>query len=104
MVSIIDLPPQRRDEYTFFPRNLKDDPHHVLDGMLVLKCSFCTKFKTPIEFDMGNHLLAEHEEDLPLEGMGLEYRIGVAIEEMKQRRPIEFYDHRRLILFRFALI
>jgi hypothetical protein len=94
MVSVIDSPSEHRDEYPFFPGTLKDDPHHALDGRLVLKCIFCKKFKTPIEFDMGNHVLGEHEEDLPLDGMGLEYRIGVAIEEMKQRRPREFYEHR----------
>ncbi|PWU79635.1 MAG: hypothetical protein DLM72_16475 [Candidatus Nitrosopolaris wilkensis] len=83
-----------------FPRNLKHDPDHVLDGMLVLECFFCGRYKTPIEFDMKNHLLELHKgkliSALPVRGKGfdIDYRIEFAVDIMKRKKPIEFYDHR----------
>ncbi len=66
-----------------FPRNLKHDPLHALDGMLVLKCCICGRYKTPIEWDMENHLISMHRG----------YRVRSAIEVMK-RKSMESYDHR----------
>ena len=83
-----------------FPRNLIHDPQHVLDGMLVLKCEFCETFQTPIESDMRVHLREKHGnelvKDLPLRGKGfsMDYRIGFAIERIKQKTPKLFYDHK----------
>lgn len=84
----------------FFPRNLRSDPQHVLDGMLVLKCFFCERYKTPLQNDMRFHLRYTHQvrllKDLPLSGKGfnMEYRAAYAIDIMKQRVPREYYDHR----------
>ena len=47
-----------------FPRNLMHDPKHTLDGMLVLRCSFCEKFQTPLEYDMKVDLRYTHQKDL----------------------------------------
>jgi hypothetical protein len=88
------------DEDDLFPRNLMYDPHRVLDGMLVLKCLFCKKYKNPLEYDMKRHLRYTHKDklltNLPLEGKGfnMEYRAAYAIDIMKQRGPPEYYDHR----------
>jgi hypothetical protein len=61
------------DEDDLFPRNLRYDPHHVLDGMLILKCPFC-KYKNPLEYDMKRHLRYTHKvkllTNLPLKGKG----------------------------------
>jgi hypothetical protein len=49
--SINTLADQKKDstsEDEVFPRNLMYDPTRVLDGMLVLKCVFCERFKTPL--------------------------------------------------------
>ncbi|MFZ0894489.1 MAG: hypothetical protein WAZ77_08310 [Candidatus Nitrosopolaris sp.] len=87
-------------EGEFFPLNLRCDPQHVLDGMLVLKCLFCERYKTPIQNDMRTHLRYTHQvqllKDLPLHGKGfnMEYRVAYAIDIMKQRVPPEYYDHR----------
>jgi hypothetical protein len=86
-------------EVGVFPMNLRYDPDLVLDGMLVLRCSFCRRFRTPIEFDMRIRLRENHREelatDLPLKGKGFDmsYRIGFAIDIMKHETP-EFYDHK----------
>jgi hypothetical protein len=88
------------EEDDFFPRNLMYDPHRVLDGMLVLKCLFCKKYKNPLEYDMKRHLRYTHKDklltNLPLEGKGFNmgYRAAYAIDIMKQRGPPEYYDHR----------
>ena len=85
-------------EEAVFSMNLQHDPDHVLDGMLVLRCFFCRRFKTPIEFDIRIHLREIHQEelvtDLPLEGKGFDmsYRVGFAIDIMKLETP-EFYDY-----------
>jgi hypothetical protein len=81
------------------PMNLLHDPSHILDGMLVMRCFFWRRFKTPIEFDMKNHLRRIHQElvtDLPLQGKGFDmnYRIGFAIDIMTHETPKEFYDHK----------
>jgi hypothetical protein len=87
-------------EKAIFPMNLRHDPDRILDGMLVLRCFFCRRFKTPIEFDMKVHLRRIHKEelatDLPLRGKGFDmsYRIGFAIDIMKHETPKEFYDHK----------
>jgi hypothetical protein len=86
-------------EEAIFPMNLRHDPDRVLDGMLVMRCFFCRRFKTPIEFDMRIHLREFHQEelatDLPLRGKGFDmsYRIGFAIDIMMHETP-EFYDHK----------
>jgi hypothetical protein len=83
-----------------FPSNLMHDPHHTLDGMLVLRYFFCNIFQTPIEFDMKVHLLDKHHDELithlPLRGRGFDmnYRTGFVIDFIKRRKPQEFYDHR----------
>jgi hypothetical protein len=88
------------DEDDLFPRNLMYDPHHILDGMLILKCPFCKKYKNPLEYDMKRHLRYTHKDklltNLPLKGKGfnMEYRAAYAIDIMKQRVPPEYYDHR----------
>ena len=88
------------DEDDLFPRNLRYDPHHVLDGMLILKCPFCKKYKNPLEYDMKRHLRYTHKDklltNLHLEGKGfnMEYRAAYAIDIIKQRVPPEYYDHR----------
>jgi hypothetical protein len=77
-------------EKAVFHMNLQHDPDHVLDGMLVLRCFFCRRFKTPIEFDIRIHLREIHREelatDLPLKGKGFDmiYRVGFAIDIMKR--------------------
>ena len=87
-------------EEAIFPMNLRHDPDHVLDGMLVLRCFFCRTFKTPIEFDMRIHLSEIHQEelatDLPLKGKGFDmsYLVGFAIDIMMHETPKEFYDHK----------
>ena len=87
-------------EYDYFPRNLMYDPDRVLHGMLVLKCLFCERYKTPLQNDMRIHLRYTHKcgllKDLPLSGKGfnMEYRVAYAIDIMKQRMPREYYDHR----------
>jgi hypothetical protein len=89
-----------KDEDDLFPRNLMYDPHRVLDGMLVLKCLFCKKYKNPLEYDMKRHLRYIHKDklltNLPLKGKGfnMEYRVAYTIDIMKQRVPPEYYDHR----------
>ena len=88
------------DEDDLFPRNLIHDPHRVLDGMLILKCLFCKKYKNPLEYDMKRHLRYTHKDELltnlPLKGKGfnMEYRVAYTIDIMKQRVPPEYYDHR----------
>ncbi len=87
-------------EDDYFPRNLMYDPHRVLDGMLVLKCVFCERFKTPLQNDMRIHLRYTHQvqllKEIPLSGKGfnMEYRAAYAIDIMKQIVPREYYDHR----------
>ena len=87
-------------ENGFFPRNLICDPQHVLDGMLVLKCLFCERYKTPIHNDMRTHLRYIHQvqllKDLPLRGKGfnMEYRADFVIDIMKQKIPREYYNHK----------
>ena len=46
----------KRELQGIFRRNLIHDPHHTLDGMLVLSCFFWNTFQTPIEYDMTVHL------------------------------------------------
>lgn len=76
------------------------DPHHILDGMLILKCPFCKKYTNPLEYDMKRHLRYTHKDklltNLPLKGKGfnMEYRVAYTIDIMKQRVPPEYYDHR----------
>lgn len=87
-----------------FPHNLKHDPHHTLDGMLVLRCYFCKEFQTPIFYDMMVHLRNTHQKDLVIripEGWlekekryNLDERTKVVIEHMKQEVPQVFYDHK----------
>ncbi len=85
-----------KDEDDLFPRNLMYDPHHILDGMLILKCPFCKKYKNPLEYDMKRHLRYTHKDklltNLPLKGKGfdMEYRAACAIDIMKQRGPREY--------------
>jgi replicative DNA helicase Mcm len=82
-----------------FPHNLMHDPQHTLDGILVLRCSFCSTFKTPIEYDMKVHLLERHRmalvTRLPLRGKGfdMDYRTTFVIDIMKRKKPLEYYDH-----------
>jgi hypothetical protein len=70
-------------EEAIFPMNLRHDPDHVLDGMLVLRSFFCRRFKTPIEFDMRIHLREIHQEelatDLPLQG-GRRYKVCIGVQ------------------------
>ncbi|MDP9288966.1 MAG: hypothetical protein M3P08_12315 [Thermoproteota archaeon] len=88
------------DEDDFFPRNLMYDPDRVMDGMLVLKCLFCERYKTPIQNDMRTHMRYSHQvqllKDLPLSGKGfnMEYRADFVIDIMKQKTPCEYYDHK----------
>jgi hypothetical protein len=83
----------------FFPRNLRSDPQHVLDGMLLLKCLFCERYKTPIQNDMMIHLRYTHQvellKELPFSGKGfnMPYRVDFVIDIMKQKTPREYYDH-----------
>jgi hypothetical protein len=83
-----------------FPSNLMHDPHHTLDGTLVLRCFFCDTFQTPIEYDMEVHLLDLHRDELvthlPIRGKGfnMDYRTAFVIDFLKRRKPQEFYDHR----------
>ena len=47
-----------------------------------IPCIFCYSYKTPIEFDLGNHLLESHRMDLvklPIGKGSMEYRIIYAI-------------------------
>jgi len=87
-------------EEAIFPMNLRHDPDHVLDGMLVLRCFFCRTFKTPIEFDMRIHLREIHQKelakDLRLKGKGFDmsYRLDFEIDLMKHETSKEFYDHK----------
>jgi hypothetical protein len=87
-------------EDDLFPRNLIHDPRRVLDGMFILKCLFCKKYKNPLEYDMKRHLRYTHKDELltnlPLKGKGfnMEYRAAYAIDIMKQKVPPEYYDHR----------
>jgi hypothetical protein len=90
-------------EDRFFPLNLRCDPQHVLDGMVVLKCLFCERYKTPIQNDMRIHLRYTHQlqllKDLPLRGKGfnMAYRVGFVMDIMKQKTPREYYDHNTAI-------
>jgi len=96
--------PEYRSEVStnngIFPRNLIHDPKNVLNGMLVLKCPFCTSYKTPIEFDMVSHLREMHGPELansvPSRGKcyNMSYRIECAIENMKRKAPAEYYGSR----------
>jgi DNA replicative helicase MCM subunit Mcm2 (Cdc46/Mcm family) len=96
-LSTIDS--SNKPDEELFPRNLMYDPKNVLDGMQVLKCYFCKRFKTPIKFDMEVHLQDVHKEqllkDLPLRGKGFStaYRAQFVINIMKQKKPREYYDH-----------
>jgi hypothetical protein len=92
---VIDMP--------LLPYNLKRDPHYTLDGMLVLKCFFCKRFQTPIEYDMRIHLRDIHQKDLAIrmperwlergKRYGLDERVRIMIDHMKQETPQLFYDH-----------
>jgi hypothetical protein len=68
--------------------------------MLVMRCFFCRRFKTPIEFDMRIHLREFHQEelamDLPLKGkrFDMSYRLDFVIDIMMHETPKEFYDHK----------
>ena len=90
-------------EDRFFPLNLRCDPQYVLDGMLVLKCLFCERYKTPIQNDMRIHLRYTHQlqllKNLPLRGKGfnMAYRVGFVMDIMKQKTPREYYDHNTAI-------
>jgi len=93
--------PEYRSEIStangIFPRNLIHDPKNVLNGILVLKCPFCTSYKTPIEFDMTIHLRKAHTSDLIEtfpngKGSNINYGIKCAIEKMKKGVPSEYYD------------
>src|SRR5205823_14048523 len=51
-------------------------------GLPAIACIFCYTYKTPIEFDLGNHLLEHHRMDLvklPIGKGDMEYRINHAI-------------------------
>jgi hypothetical protein len=73
---------------------------NFLDGMLILKCLFCERYKTPLQNDMRIHLRYTHQvrllKDLPLSGKGfnMEHRAAYAIDIMRQIVPREYYDHR----------
>ena len=52
-------------------------------GLPSIPCIFCYNYKTPIEFDLGNHLLESHRMDLVKLSIGrgnMEYRINHAIQ------------------------
>jgi hypothetical protein len=86
-----------------FPYNLKHDPHHTLDGMLVLRCYFCKRFQTPIEYDMRIHLRDIHQKDLviriPEEWLekgkryNLDERAKIMIDHMRHEIPQTIYDY-----------
>jgi hypothetical protein len=71
-----------KSKEALLPSNLKHDPLRLLDGMLVLKCFICERYKTPIEWDMENHLISTHRG----------YRVRSAIDTMKRKR-MESFDH-----------
>src|SRR5215831_1071272 len=89
---------------TTYPYNLKHDPHHTLDGMLVLRCYFCKRFQTPIEYDMRVHLHDRHQKDLVIripeeclekgKRYSLEERARIMTERMKQETLQVFYNHK----------
>jgi hypothetical protein len=98
------------------PYNLKHDPHHTLDGILVLRCHFCKRFQTPIEYDMRVHLRDIHQKDLVIripEGWlergkryNLDERTKIMIGHMKHetyRKDIGRRGHWILILKRNVL-
>src|SRR5438093_4759049 len=52
-------------------------------GLPSIPCIFCYSFRTPIEFDLGNHMLESHRMDLvklPIGKGDMEYRINHAIQ------------------------
>jgi hypothetical protein len=52
-------------------------------GLHAIPCIFCYSYRTPIEFDLGNHLLESHRMDLvklPIGKGSMEYRINHAIQ------------------------
>jgi hypothetical protein len=81
-----------------YPYKFEHDLHHILDGMLVLQCLFRRVFRTPIEYDMINHLRNIHQKDLVIrlnigKGFSLDYRAEFAINIMKQAKANVSYDH-----------
>ena len=56
-------------------------------GLPAIPCIFCYSYKTPIEFDLGNHLLERHRMDLvklPIGKGDMEYRISHSIRLCKK--------------------
>jgi hypothetical protein len=60
----------------------------------LLPCPWCD-YKHPIEFDLGNHLLASHREQLlklPIGKGSMENRIDYAVEIVKSRMAAQYED------------
>ena len=60
----------------------------------VLPCPWCD-YKHPIEFDLGNHLLANHREQLlklPIGKGSMDIRIDYAIQQTKREMAAQYDD------------
>ena len=74
---------------------------HSRDGQVkeaelpVLPCIWCD-YKHPIEFDLGNHLLADHREQLlklPVGKGSMDIRIDYAIQQIKRMLAAQYEDN-----------
>ena len=71
--------------------NTRRDPDGILASLPWLKCYFCNRYKTPIQFDIELHLYEKHRwellKKLPLKGKAysMDYRIAYVIEKTKGR-------------------
>ena len=66
----------------------------VLAGLPEIPCAWCD-YKNTIEFDLGNHLLANHRSELmklPVGKGPIEVRIDYAVQQMKRMMGAQYND------------
>lgn len=66
----------------------------TIDRLLEIPCAWCD-YKHTIEFDLGNHLLANHKEELlklPIGKCSMEIRIDYAIQRTKRMMAAQYNE------------
>jgi hypothetical protein len=66
----------------------------ALAGLQEIPCAWCD-YKHPIEFDLGNHLLANHREQLlklPIGKGSMDIRIDYVIQQTKRKMAAQYDD------------
>ena len=71
-----------------------------------LSCLWCD-YKNPIEFDLGNHLQANHKQELiklPIGKGSMETRVDHAIQWAKRKARFEYADDDTMKIMRMIVI